>query len=833
MANSDGNPFVGPRSLTREDGISGRDTEIRELRWLFTAERIVWLHAPSGAGKTSVVQAGLIPQLLEHNFEVLPIIRVNGKEGENRYEESVVSSLGRKGSKLYDSLTPGSGKTSRALIFDQFEEVLTLDPSDISKKREFFESLGHALELPDVWALFVVRDDFLAALDPYARALPTLMNHRFRLDILSVDNAKRAVEEIAGKGVPARQFTSDALDLLGTRLSEVKVDDGWKQGSFVEPVILQVVCRNMWQGKLPDTIKVAQIPSREDVQKALAQFYASSVKAVSANTSQEADVRDWVEQKLLISGFRNQALDVKDDGAGLGRQVVQDLDAKHHLIHIGNRDGKPYYELQHDRLVAPVLEDNQRWREENLSWLEKRAILWRVDRYKSGLLSEEELKRADQWLDESKADRTKFKDFLDASREEQRDRDRLRRVKWMVLSLAAIMMVAALAITYFILAARSRDWTNQARGEVLDAVGGKDDEAFCKALAHGLRAPNWSRHLDPDLNRSIVEGLAEVLQGGKAFHQIDGAEEGEEILVAHARRAKTDVSPEQDLLAVAGEHAVYLYRPALQTLFRTSGEKCSITHLALSPDGTRIAVALNQWEVVPPQAVPSAESPEQLLACAAQAGTGVKMIAFSPTNSLIVVRNDGVEVGGQHFEDAQVLAFKPDGKAFAIGKMDGTVAVTYEKGIVKDSKGEPIMLEPKVDGKLPPVTSLAWGARGLAAASDESRIIRVWNDKWEAHDYSGGGVSGVGRLAFSPDGSRLAAVGVLADFRAAVWEWGSSTPLVLRPTSKETLKPLTDAVFLDNLQMVVAYQDATIRKYPLDLASIQRAAAETSCKAGK
>ena len=44
---------------------------------LIIAERIVLLHSPSGAGKTSLIQAALIPRLLKNRFQVLPVVRVN------------------------------------------------------------------------------------------------------------------------------------------------------------------------------------------------------------------------------------------------------------------------------------------------------------------------------------------------------------------------------------------------------------------------------------------------------------------------------------------------------------------------------------------------------------------------------------------------------------------------------------------------------------------------------------------------------------------------------------------------------------------------------------
>ena len=45
-------PYVGPAGVPADETLFARDRETRELADLLVAERIVLLHAPSGAGKT-------------------------------------------------------------------------------------------------------------------------------------------------------------------------------------------------------------------------------------------------------------------------------------------------------------------------------------------------------------------------------------------------------------------------------------------------------------------------------------------------------------------------------------------------------------------------------------------------------------------------------------------------------------------------------------------------------------------------------------------------------------------------------------------------------------
>src|SRR3954454_23677628 len=73
------NPYVGPRPFEQADAalFFGRRREVRELLSLIVAHRVVLLYASSGAGKSSLLNAGLIPMLAEEKgFQVLAPARV-------------------------------------------------------------------------------------------------------------------------------------------------------------------------------------------------------------------------------------------------------------------------------------------------------------------------------------------------------------------------------------------------------------------------------------------------------------------------------------------------------------------------------------------------------------------------------------------------------------------------------------------------------------------------------------------------------------------------------------------------------------------------------------
>src|SRR4051794_22844288 len=224
------NPYVGPRPFTLNDvekghDLYGRNREVSQLFDLLIATRIVLLYSPSGAGKTSLIQAKLVPKLEEEEFEVLPIIRVgidttpiagvvNIPNSVNRYIFSTLYSLdvelpeGQQSSLAelagldlatyleHHSKGKDDGKL-RVLIFDQFEEILTVDPTDVKVKEAFFAQLGAVLRDQSLGVLFAIREDYIAPLDPYRHLLPTRLSSTFRLDLLEEPAALLAIKEPA------------------------------------------------------------------------------------------------------------------------------------------------------------------------------------------------------------------------------------------------------------------------------------------------------------------------------------------------------------------------------------------------------------------------------------------------------------------------------------------------------------------------------------------------------------------------------------------------------------------------------------------------------------
>src|SRR5438046_5598196 len=90
------NPYIGPRPFERADlpRFFGRDREMRQLLSLVVAHRVVLLYASSGAGKTSLLNAGLLPLLEEEEgFEAFAPARVAARSEEHTSELQSLTNL--------------------------------------------------------------------------------------------------------------------------------------------------------------------------------------------------------------------------------------------------------------------------------------------------------------------------------------------------------------------------------------------------------------------------------------------------------------------------------------------------------------------------------------------------------------------------------------------------------------------------------------------------------------------------------------------------------------------------------------------------------------------
>ncbi|MFP5287207.1 MAG: hypothetical protein ACLGI9_15820, partial [Thermoanaerobaculia bacterium] len=490
MPETAANPYPGPRSFEEGDraGFFGRESEARQLVALAVARRVVLLYSPSGGGKTSLLQAGVLPRLREmREVTVLPLARVGGVplpgvDPGNVYALSALTYLlGEEvppgeaaGLTLAEGLERGLAREPEEdrsrphfLVIDQFEELFTAHPERYPEREAFLHQLREALvRHPQLTLLLSMRDDYLAQLDPYRALLPDHLRCRFRLELLDEKGALAAmIEPARAAGVTFHEDAARKLldDLRTIRVQEADGSTRECPGPWVEPVQLQVVCHRLWERR-PEGVReidAAQVEALGDVDRALAGFYAGKVAAAAeAAGVPERAVRDWVDRHLITAGgLRGQVPLEPERTQGLDNRAVHALVASH-LLRAEERRGVTWFELAHDRLIAPVRSDNAAWRAAHLSAVETQAALWEREGRPEGLLLRgEALAAGERWAaGREGALPAAERDFLDACRRErERARQELFRARRLRLYAAVATLCLLLAAAAFLQARAQRN----------------------------------------------------------------------------------------------------------------------------------------------------------------------------------------------------------------------------------------------------------------------------------------------------------------------------------------------------------------------------------------
>jgi len=437
-------PFVGPRPFQREeaDRFFGRDRETADLFSLVVAHPAVLVYARSGAGKSSLLNAGLVPRLESEGFVVLPTARLGDPvdlAADNVFAFNVLQSwaggdvaperlsglslaeflegpLERRGrpaaANEEDEELEGFAPLRIALL-DQFEEVFTTHPERWRDREGFFRQLGEALEADRLLRVVIaLREEYLAQLTPFAHLLPEGLRTRLHLERL---REKPALAAVTGPLKETdRRFENEevARDLVQS-LMRLRVETATGEvveapGKFVEPVQLQVVCQRLWRELPPEerVIRRGHLRDFGDVDQALEELYEQVLGEAEAETGiGEGELRRWCEEALLTpAGTRSTVYRGRQQTGGLANEVVEVLE-RHHLVRGERRAGAHWYELTHDRFLGPIRESNRRWRDRfgstglGLDRLEERARKWAQQNQSSAaLLDEVETQEAERLL---------------------------------------------------------------------------------------------------------------------------------------------------------------------------------------------------------------------------------------------------------------------------------------------------------------------------------------------------------------------------------------------------------------------------------------------------
>jgi tetratricopeptide (TPR) repeat protein len=422
-------PWPGLTAYTEElkDDFFGRGEEADDLFRRVKRQLLTVLFGQSGLGKTSLLQAGLFPQLRRQDY--LPVLlRLDYAAGAPDLAAQVKTALAEtlRAACLPDTVLPSpdetlweyfhrldaelegpAGKPVRpVLVFDQFEELFTRGQVDEAGRLRMKAFLGELADLvedrapatlkqrleeapelverfafdrQDYRVLLSLREDYLPHLEDFRELMPSLAQNRQRLTRL---NGRQALEAVLRPGrdlvVPAvgRQIVHfvAAGKQPGLAANGAATEDDLA-GLEVEPSLLNLFCRELNNRRLDQKPSPPQITpdlfagSKEDI---LQDFCERCL------ADQPLAVRAFIEDELLTdSGFReNMALERARkvlSERGVPASALDTL-VQRRLLHVEERLQVQRVELTHD-VLTPVVRKSRDERQQREGIEKTRAKL--------------------------------------------------------------------------------------------------------------------------------------------------------------------------------------------------------------------------------------------------------------------------------------------------------------------------------------------------------------------------------------------------------------------------------------------------------------------------
>ena len=382
-------PYVGLRPYGRADGPNffGRSREIRAVSNLWLANRLLVVYGASGIGKTSLIQAGVLPLFraagADRDAVVLPVGQLphdtaypaRPLRGRRQHEFALLSAWSPQtgprelvGMSLVDLLRKLPEATDKygdplplLAVIDQFEELFVPRAGAAEQVDDFLRTLAEAIDkVPSLHLLISIREDSVAHLLPYETRIAGHSRARFQVGGLTPPNALLAVT--GPVRATTRSFAPGVAERLVDDLRTVTFTDGVGDsipvvGEAVEPAALQVVCEQLWATLPPNAgiITTAHLNDRGDVDQLLLDFCRAAVHATAREHGiEESEIWAWLTRTFVTdAGRRGTVYEGVTSTGGLPNEVAQEL-VDRRVLRAEVRAGSRWYELLHDRLIVPI-----------------------------------------------------------------------------------------------------------------------------------------------------------------------------------------------------------------------------------------------------------------------------------------------------------------------------------------------------------------------------------------------------------------------------------------------------------------------------------------------
>ncbi|MEH1830391.1 MAG: hypothetical protein V7L22_34480 [Nostoc sp.] len=366
-------------TVATEIAASGRQQDINRLieRMGQHDRKLTIIHGQSGVGKSSILQAGLIPALKQRSIgvrDVLPVLQqvypdwIIELGNRLRYAISDLPHIPYEG-RSYEYSPPlredTAGEKSilnqlekhddynllTVLIFDQFEEFFFIY-NDPSNRRKFYEFLRDCLDIPYIKVILSLREDYLHYLLECNNRLANfdvISNNildkdiLYHLDNFSLEDAKLIIQNL----------TQKSQSVLEAPLIDELVKDLARDLGEVRPIELQVVGAQLQTEKIT---KLEQYQQHGPKEKFVGRFLEEIVQDCGSENEQIAKLVLYLltdennTRPLKTRADLELELDVKTEKLDLVLEIL----VKSGLVLRVPGSPADRYQLVHDYLVPFV-----------------------------------------------------------------------------------------------------------------------------------------------------------------------------------------------------------------------------------------------------------------------------------------------------------------------------------------------------------------------------------------------------------------------------------------------------------------------------------------------
>ncbi|MBO0347942.1 AAA family ATPase [Phormidium pseudopriestleyi FRX01] len=762
---------VPPTHVPVEIATSGREGDVNRLieRLGRNDYRLTVIHGHSGVGKSSLVQAGLVPVLKQtaiaarNAFPVLLQVYtdwVTGlKQGIQRgLEESGFDrdDSGRLTGKRTSSLDFNANQFSEnvqelleelhrnnernlltVLIFDQFEEFFFVE-TDPGQRQQFYQFLNACVNVPFVKVIFSLREDYLHYLLECERlgnlevVDQDILNKKFRyyLGNLSQAKARQVIESL----------TERAQFYLEPALIEELVEDLADRVGEVRPIELQVVGAQLQAENITTLAQYRESgPKEKLVQRFLEEAIADcgpeneyTARLLLYFLTEESGIRPLKKQAELLADLTPE-LAVHPDNL---EEILKILE-KAGLVFVLPELPESRYQLVHDYLVKFIREQ---------------------DRIQAGLKG---LRKKNKEL---QATNLKLYEENQVQAELTQSKEKAKQMQTTLNWILAIMVAGFGLLSWqtFSKSLKAEIAELEAKNLSSEALRLKNNEfgALVNSIQVGQKTSEIMRS-----PLSLEMQTASVLQLAYTVREINRLEHHKNSVVS------VTFSNDGELIATAStDKTVKLFTAEGDLLWTLNGHKKPVTRVAFSPDGQTIASTSTD------RTIKLWQRDGTLIRTLTGHSLGVTSASFSPDGQIIASSSldrtiklwnlQGQLLRTINTENAAILfvRFDPDGQTIAAASLDNTVKLW-------DTNGNAIGT---FTGHEQGVTSVSFSPDGQTLASGSiDKTVKLWRRNGTEIATLRGHTETVLGVNFSPDGTTVASASV--DRTAKLWRQDPET----------------------------------------------------------